>query len=292
MAALLPTLSSRPNPQVVYMSSAPLADSSQLHAVRQRGLTGESARLAFLEWSIDPEADDDSEPGSWALANPGLGVRISEEFVAAEREAMPLVEFRRERLGVPDEPLGSVPPPFGVGAWEACQDRSARLGGGLVFGVEVAADRGWASVAASDGRVVELVEHRQGTGWLPSRVRELCDRHGARGVVVDSGGPAGALVDELRAQVGDRLVEVPAKGVAAACGQLFDAVVAGDIACVPNADLDVAVAGASKRARGDAFVWDRRSSVVDVSPLGAVTLARWGAVGREEAAAEPFVVWG
>jgi hypothetical protein len=73
---------------------------------------------------------------------------------------------------------------------------------------------------------------------------------------------------------------------------MFDAVVAGDVAHAPDPDLDVAVAGASKRARGDAWVWDRRSSAVDVSPLSAVTLARWGAVGPEASVAEPFVVWG
>lgn len=40
MAALLPTLSSRPNPQIWYGSSAPMATSVQLHAVRRRALTG------------------------------------------------------------------------------------------------------------------------------------------------------------------------------------------------------------------------------------------------------------
>jgi hypothetical protein len=291
MAALLPTLSSRPNPQVVYTSSAPLADSSQLHAVRQRGLAGDSARLAFLEWSIDPEVDPDDDPLSWALANPGLGFRVPAEFVAAEREAMPREEFRRERLGVPDEPLGSVPPPFGAGKWEACRDQGSVLAGRLVLAVEVAADREWASVGASDGRHVELVERRAGTGWVCGRVAELVVRHRPVRVMVDSGGPAGALVDDLRQELGDLLVEVPAKGMPAACGQMFDAVVAGDVRHLGQPDLDVAVAGASKRARGDAWVWDRRSSAVDVSPLSAVTLARWGAVGPEKPPLEMIAMW-
>lgn len=38
VTALLPTMATRPNPQLWYMSSAPLADSEQLHAVRARGL--------------------------------------------------------------------------------------------------------------------------------------------------------------------------------------------------------------------------------------------------------------
>jgi hypothetical protein len=292
MAALLPTLSARPNPQVVYTSSAPMASSEQLHAVRQRGLGGVRGSLAYLEWSVDPEVDDRSDPGSWAKANPGLGIRIREEMVANELASLPGAEFDRERLGVPDEPLGVVPPPFGVGCWERCEDRKAVLGERAVLAVDVSPDRDWATIGASDGRVVQLVARERGTGWVAPRLGELVARRRPARVLVDSGGPAGSLVDELRAELGDLLVEVPPKGMAAACGQMFDAVVAGDVAHAPDADLDVAVAGASKRARGDAWVWDRRSSAVDVSPLSAVTLARWGAVGPEASVAEPFVVWG
>jgi hypothetical protein len=38
-------------------------------------------------------------------------------------------------------------------------------------------------------------------------------------------------------------------------------------------------------------VWDRRSSAVDVSPLSAVTLARWGAVGPEKPPLEMIAMW-
>ena len=48
MGALLPTLSVRPDPQVVYGSSAGLASSDVLRVIRDRGRAGRSPRLAYL----------------------------------------------------------------------------------------------------------------------------------------------------------------------------------------------------------------------------------------------------
>src|SRR5215471_3557271 len=52
VGAMLPTLSARPNPQVWYTASAGTVNSSQLAAVRRRGVAGSSPALVFLEWSI------------------------------------------------------------------------------------------------------------------------------------------------------------------------------------------------------------------------------------------------
>ena len=50
MAALLPTLSARPDPQVWYTSTAGDQGSVQLGRVRGRGLRGDDPSLALLEW--------------------------------------------------------------------------------------------------------------------------------------------------------------------------------------------------------------------------------------------------
>src|SRR5690606_38704952 len=100
MAALLPTLSARPNPQIWYTSSAGMEESDWLRNVRKRGMAGEKAdRLAYFEWSAQTEArhyeqalDDRQE---WARANPALGIRIKEEFIEAEQAAMGGMEFAR-----------------------------------------------------------------------------------------------------------------------------------------------------------------------------------------------------
>jgi hypothetical protein len=56
----------------------------------------------------------------------------------------------------------------------------------------------------------------------------------------------------------------------------YDAVVDGSARLNRHPDLDAAVGGAAKRITGDAWVWARKGAV-DVSPLVAITLARWGA---------------
>jgi phage terminase large subunit-like protein len=125
MAALLPTLSARPNPQIWYTSTAGLPTSSQLGLVRERGVRGSDPSLAFFEWSADPDAYDPASLACWAQANPGLGIRITQEYIAKERAALAPDEFARERLSIGNYPAGSAGwRVVGQDAWEACAARS------------------------------------------------------------------------------------------------------------------------------------------------------------------------
>lgn len=128
MAALLPTLSARPNPQIWYTSTAGLPTSSQLGLVRGRGVRGDDPSLAFMEWSVDPDDYDPADPCFWAQANPGMGIRITPEYIAKERAALPPTEFARERLSVGDYPAdGGAWEVLAQDAWSACADPRVRL---------------------------------------------------------------------------------------------------------------------------------------------------------------------
>jgi hypothetical protein len=102
--------------------------------------------------------------------------------------------------------------------------------------------------------------------------KELTDKWGGA-VAIASASPAGSLIVDLR----DRnvpIVEVSTSEQAAACGRLYDAVV--DTASFRHRTqphLEVALRGAERRAYGDAWLWSRRRSTTDISPLVAVTLA-------------------
>ena len=124
MGALLPTLSARPNPQVWYTSSAPQAASEVLHGIRRRGRSGDGDRLFYAEWGLD-EGADLADRDNWYETNPALGIRIAEDFVAGEFEAMASMpeEFARERLGIADEPAsGGKSGPIDLEQWRSLLD--------------------------------------------------------------------------------------------------------------------------------------------------------------------------
>jgi phage terminase large subunit-like protein len=128
MAALLPTLSARPDPQVWYTATAGNESSVQLGRVRERGIAGDDPSLAFFEWSVDPDSYDPADPRCWAQANPGMGIRITPEYIAKERAALSAPEFDRERLSIGDYPVdGGAWETISSDAWSACAAPQALL---------------------------------------------------------------------------------------------------------------------------------------------------------------------
>lgn len=283
MAALLPTMSARPNPQIVYTSSAPLdADVSMvLRAFCRRGRAqaeGGEGGIVYHEYAADP-ADNAADPDVWAAANPGIPVRISVEHVARERAALTEETFARERLGVWDaseEGMGAGG--FPAEHWAACRREGVGIEGPPRFGLDVPEDREWAAIGAAgtstvdpEATAVEVVDARRGTGWVAARAAELIGRWGGE-LVVAKGSPAASLVEDLT-EAGVPVRLVGSEDQAKACGQAFDAVTGHRWHHRGQGVLDVAVAGAGRRYMNDTWVWTRRRSSVDVSPLWAVTLA-------------------
>lgn len=295
MGSLLPTLSARPNPQVVYASSAGLATSDVLRGVRDRGRAGKDPSLVWVEWCapVVPCDNDrcDHRPDSpgcvlddvelWRKANPAIGRRITETHIAAERRALPPEEFARERLGWWEDPavLGAGMP---LNLWEASATKT-QPGALLALAVDVTPDLAFASIARAtrirEGILLDLVAHRRGTAWVAEEMFKL-RRDQPVPIVVDLGGPASVLAGEL----GDTL-NPAARDVAQACSALLDGMIRRTVWHRDVASLTAAVKGASRRTMGDAWAWSRRSSLVDISPLVALTLALWG-TSRPEVDAE------
>lgn len=98
MAALLPVLSARPDPQVIYAAAGPAPGAWHLSRLRQRVLNGDTSRLCWLEWSADPERDTE-DPEAWLAANPASASgRLSAARMAEERSSLGFDGFRAERL--------------------------------------------------------------------------------------------------------------------------------------------------------------------------------------------------
>jgi hypothetical protein len=295
LGSLMFALSARPDPQLVYGSSACLYDSDVLRAIVKRGRAKTSPNLAYLEWCAPRggcEAEDcDHEvgvegcalddPENLKAANPLLGrVRpngtgMTLEYLRKEREASPPSEYARERLGWHDE--SGADEAFGAGNWEACvgtRPEGLKLGS---VAVAVSYDLAWATIGAA-GAVGETVygkplQHGPGTGWVVARARELQQQHGVD-VVIDGRGPAADLIDPLK-DAGVRLKVADTSDVLDAYATIQKAVRGRTFVHEQFPELDRAAASAVPRTVGDRLAWGRKQSDADISPLEAVTLAVW-----------------
>lgn len=315
VAALMPTMSARPNPQVWYTSSAvdqeEHADGRVLARIRRRGMTGDDPSLAYFEWS-PPEEDYDpkqpeimaTDPQAWAQANPGLGIRISAEHIEREQRSMAPKTFAVERLSIGDWPDDNGDDgPITRTQWAALLDEDSQPGEDVAFAAEVSLHREWSSIAVWSVRGDELghsevIDRRPGTDWLVERLVELRDRWNPIAVGVDGKGPTLSLVHDIE-QGGIKRPEDPEKPkrgdlavlslpeMAAAYGQILDAVAQQSFRHRGQPDLDAAVLGAQPRPVGDVEVWGRKNTDTEISPITAVTVARRVFVTRIDQVRKP-----
>ncbi|MFE9738821.1 terminase [Streptomyces sp. NPDC006477] len=298
MDALLPTMAAVADPQIWYAGSAGIGHPSvQLGRLRRRALaaieTGNpDPSLAYMEWSADPHRDecppDCTAHDAWdsdeavLKSNPGIGYRLTLEKVARERATLSRSGYLRERLGVGDYPSDEADTwqVIGEAAWRALADPQSRPEGRMAMAIDATPERDHAAIAVAGpwrgGTHVEIIDHRPGMGWVVERAKELHERHKPKCWVVDAGGPAGSLLQDLADTLGVEIVSPKPREIAQATGQFYDAVAEQGISHLDQPPLAVALAGAQKRPLGDSWAWARRGVGVDISPLVAATLARWG----------------
>jgi phage terminase large subunit-like protein len=274
VAAMLPTQAAQANPQTWYLGSAGFPDSDVLRRLRERGMSGEAGRLAYFEWSAPDDADL-LDRHAWAQANPGYGIRISEDSVEAELVLDP-VDFARERLGIWQDPSGASV--FGPGTWEALADPASQAGKTVTFAVDVTPDRDHASIAVASpvegGKVhVEVTDDRDRIGWLVTRLVELKRKWRPTAIALDPGSAAGGLLGPLR-EAGIEPLLVNAREYGQACGELHDAVINARLVHTGQEFLTAAVHAARQKPLGEAWKWSRADGT-NISPLVAVTLAYW-----------------
>lgn len=283
MAALLPTLSTRPNPQVWYTSSAGTETSTQLAAVRNRGMTGSDPSLAFFEWSVDEDAYDPADPAAWALANPGMGIRISPEYIGRERAALDSDAFARERLGIGVYPvdMSDAWQVIPKATWASLEDRRSVPEDPVTFAIDSMPGGSHTAIGCAGLRAdglahVEVVDYRPGIGWAVPRMVELWLKHSPLPVIVDPSGHAGSLIPALEAE-GVEVAQMTTRDAAQACGQFLERVIdSGTLRHRGDLPLASALGGAATRLLADAWAWDRKTPATDICPLVSVTEALWG----------------
>lgn len=283
--AILPAMATRPDAQLLVVSTAGTDQSTYLRRKVETGRAEAAADrgtgIAYVEYSIPDDADID-DPETWWQYMPALGWTITEAAVAHARASMSDAEFRRgfgnqwtsgagERV-IPEE------------LWLAVLDADATPQAPLTFALDVQPDRSSAAIASAGRGQGELVDHRPGVAWTVERLTQLVGRWGGQ-VAIDAGGPAAPLIRDLE-DAGLPVVLMTNPDVIGACARLYDGVADRRIRVRPHPSLDAAVAGLAKKPVGDRFVWSRTGSSADITPLMALTLAL--SAGLPETAPTPF----
>lgn len=289
LAAIMPVVSARPNPQVWYTGSAVdqavHSEGVVLSRVRQRALKGDDDRLTYFEWSMDYPTPSDvpaealADLEKVAAANPALGIRISAEYVRGELPALGHRNFAVERGGIGDwpDPDAAAEVVIDSDVWARLEQPHEQLQDPVAFAFDVTPDRSSSAIAAAgltaEGRpMVEIVHHDRGTGWVVPKLLELHIAHKPLAVACDGRGAGGGFMAELERE-GVEVVGMSSSDHAQAAGGFYDAVTEGRLVHLGQHNLTAAVRGATQRPLEGAWAWNRRTSAVDISPLVAVTLA-------------------
>ena len=287
--AIVPTTTVRTYSQVVCTSNAGDQRSEVLRALRdgamRRVLTGEtlSTRTGYFEWSVPMEADP-RDPAYWYMANPAMGMLndFTIDDLRGYLEAMEvrnLPGFQTEHLCQWVDALepGVLP----VEHWAETQEHtSKRAKDAPVYAcldVNYDRSRSFVGIAAKrdDGNLhIEVVQAARGTDWIEQWLVERKDKFA--GVAIQkTGAPASGMIDDLT-RAGVKVVPWgPSQEVAAGCASFYDMVVEHRVYHRPAAVLDRAAASGVARSVGEAWVFDRRNSPVDVSPMIACVGAAW-----------------
>lgn len=305
MGALLPTMISQPEAQVVYASSAGLAKSRVLRGVRDRGRAG-AERSVYAEWLSKrrpcelPACDHTIGTPGCALDDMDLWRKACIITARRDWERMAVIadlrreldpgEFMRECLGWWDEPLGDAP--ISEQTWRDMLKPKSRTKH-PVFALDVSPDRAWAAIVVAGpreghpkqihveitGRAGDVFDYRPNTQWVRFRAREMKAKRGDLTLTIIGGSAAESLVPELEAD-GITIERLSAADTIAACGRFYDLAVAGRLAHLGQDELTTAVTGARKKDIDErAFKWIRAGSMGDISPMYAATAAVWKAGG-------------
>ena len=104
LAAILPMVSTRRNPQILYALSFGNEFTSHVGGLRERALDGKPG-VCWVEWSMADD-DDVADRAVWARCNPAYPARIPMAYLEKEFRALGPERFARERLGKSEWPSG------------------------------------------------------------------------------------------------------------------------------------------------------------------------------------------
>ena len=295
--AITPAQLTRPWRQTWIVSAGGTLESTWLDrwiTAGELGLPG----VAFFDWGADASAPDydPANPDIWARSHPTAGLAFPMSVLAGEwARRTDDAQFERAYLNVWPRPSNAIAAAgLDLAVWRAASAPTVAPSPVLAIALDVAADRSAASLAIAGPHpdnparyAVDVIAARPGIAWVAAAAAEARAKYRAE-LVADS-----LVAASILAELGRRRVTVDAIGAsdhARACGLFVDGLTAGTITHRSQAALDDAVLGAARRPLGDAWLWSRRRSNVDISPLVACTLAAWRAASSRPAGRASLIV--
>lgn len=306
--AVEPAMLTRRSPQFWIISTAGENEEkspylwSEVKAGREMCESGVDSDTAYFEWSLGPD-DDPDDIDVIAARHPAVGFTVTVGDLRrlrdrAERKGE-MAGYQRAYCNIWGTVGVQKPVKIPGDRWLATIGAPTKAGPGEVsIGYGVSTDGRHSSIAIGAGSLadpyVEVIDHRADSSWLPARLVDLVQKWSPIAVGFNNAGPAaaqaGAVLEAFRAAGIDSelLVPVNTQQYKAACGGLFTDIVEDAVGANGESlkrprlvrpdgqgPLDVAVAEASERPLGDAWAWDMRNATVPISPLEAVTVARF-----------------
>ena len=238
--AIMPTLSASATGtrQIIYTGTPPYPGCPGNVFRRRRKICNEDPgdHDAWHEWGVTAEGIDQlkiDDTGLWYMANPALGINLTEAFTAQEMRTLTADGFARERLGwwspvLEHEADYAIP----ASAWDACRSTESRPDGKTAFGVKFTYDGAFVAlcgaVAPQEGpariSLIDLQPTGRGTQWLADW---LIARHNkAACVVIDGRNGADVLVEKISGIWKEKgsIVRPPAREIVAAASMLCNSI--------------------------------------------------------------------
>lgn len=279
LSSLLPTLSARPNTQVMYASSSGDADSVALGNLRTAAYT-RPAGMTMSEWAADPTMPGFSarDERMWARVNQALPHRLGIDAVRSEYATLSESSFLRERCGVWS--TGAPDPALNYDLWQAAlvPDAGFPSPGAATLALDVtitdnerhaALAAAWLDPATGKPTAV-LVHSAPSTDWIPGKVTEVANRF-AVGTVAFSPGGASDVVDSVQHLV--PIESVPFGKLRAAAQWLTEQLATGEVQIQSSPTLNDVARTTHRRKSGTDGGWLFSSHLRPAAPLNATSLA-------------------
>lgn len=254
---------------------------------------GRDTSLGLFEWSA-PDGCELDDVDAILQSNPSIGHgEITVESVLADIDGLTEAGYRTEVLC--QWVTAMVETHLDGSAWADAADPSSEpiAGTRIVLGVDTSADRSMTYLAIvglrDDGDMHgEVIAQRAGMLWVVDAVKRAAELNGITEIALQARGcPASEFIDPLE-KAGLTVHRVEGSALGASAGQTRDRVRNGTLRHRGDQDvLNLAVSGAVARKLNEVRVWDRINSVVDISPLVALSCAQWAHDNTEPP--EPFV---